>query len=89
MSEALNPQAAGPHSLLQQATQLKDSIQAHIDTLRPAPVEGDPLLQGGLGQTVSQAETDLLTLVRQKLNRVATDFGIPYSEIRDFFVSKL
>lgn len=105
MSQSLNQQATLPHSLLEQATQVHAAMTEHVATLqiqakaaamadavnqRVEPVlGGSPFNTATSPQTISQVETDLLTMVRQKLNRVATDFGIPYSEIRDFFVSKL
>lgn len=39
--------------------------------------------------TAGQSELDLISAVRVKLTRVASEFGIPYAEVRDFFVSKL
>lgn len=71
-------------SLLDQAT-----ISARTATAQAMP---EPLL-GGVGanyaQTAQQETTDLLTVVRAKLNRVASEFGIDYALVRDFFTSHL
>lgn len=84
-------------SLLDQAT-----VSARQATAQAIPepllgtAYGDPYLgsesaasKGNPTATISFAETDLLSLVRAKLNRVATDFGIDYALVRDFFTSHL
>lgn len=70
-------------SLLDQAT-----ISARTATAQAMP---EPLLGVGANyaQTAQQETTDLLTVVRAKLNRVASEFGIDYALVRDFFTSHL
>ena len=94
------PAAPPAGSLLDQATV---SARAATAQAMPEPMLGNAY--GGLGglglgsesaaskgnpnAAISFAETDLLSVVRAKLNRVASEFGIDYALVRDFFTSHL
>jgi hypothetical protein len=75
----------GPAPVITTATFTAPAAPQHVGVARVEPVLG-----GNAGQASEQsATTDLLTLVRVKLNRVASEFGIPYAVVRDFFTSHL
>lgn len=88
MSSVILPPAG---SLLDQATISARAQTAAAQPIPPPFVPGLATLQQAVsaGQTAQQETTDLLTLVRAKLNRVASEFGIDYALVRDFFTSHL
>lgn len=68
--------------------------QVTAQEAQPSPtiVEIPPVAPPATATNAAAAEasaTDLLTLVRVKLNRVAVEFGIDYALVRDFFTSHL
>jgi hypothetical protein len=82
--DALALAHAAPPNLLAQVTPEPAPIVVEVP-----PVSATvPDIQAAVSAAQS-ASTDLLTIVRAKLNRVAVEFGIDYALVRDFFTSHL
>jgi hypothetical protein len=76
--------AAPPNLLVQATTAPAEDVLPDPATQNPFPAVVD------MNAAAAEVQaTDLLTIVRVKLNRVAVEFGIDYALVRDFFVSHL
>jgi hypothetical protein len=91
---ALDNLATAPN-LLAQVTAAKPTVNDVVDAImgtqasKTASWQQQPVGSGVVSNSQIGAEADLLTVVRTKLARVASEFGIPYATVRDFFVSHL